>query len=252
MYDYVKDLRKAGFSALIINHWTLRGASTTHKDYVEAARKGANDANIAFDSMAAAEWLRSTRGFRKVGSMGESQDGAAPIIMVQKWAAQFLERNMRRLYQGSRFTASPVDAVVSLYGFCGFRNTARDAYVTTPLLFITGGEDGNTPSRYCESYIPYMNSRGGNARIVVLKEEGHSFDAHYRRHRINFGPQYANCNIIVERDHVINVNTGERIAGQDSAPLFERCKGRGYQTGHGRDRFVAVPHWALFFKEAMK
>jgi dienelactone hydrolase len=252
MYDYVKDLRKAGFAALVIDHWTPRGVSTTHNDYVEAARKGANETNIAFDNMTAAEWLRRTRGFRRVGGIGESQGGAAAIILAQKWPFRFLERNMERLYQGLPFMASPFDAVVGLYGFCGFRNTARDAYVTTPFLFITGSEDDSTPSRYCESYVPYMNSRGGNARIVVLEGEGHSFDAPYRRHHIQSGPQYAKCNIVVEKDHVSNVNTGERIVGQDSAPLFERCKGRGYQTGHGKDRFIAVPHWISFFKEALK
>lgn len=252
LYDYVKDLRKAGFASLVIDHWRPRGVSTTHNDYVEASRKGANEANIAFDGMTAAEWLRRTRGFRKVGSIGESQGGAAAIILTQKWPLRFLERHMERLNRGVPFVTSPFDAVISLYGFCGFRNTGRDAYVTTPFLFITGGEDDSTPSRYCESYVPYMNSRGGNARIVVLKGEGHSFDAPYRRYHNQSGPQYARCNIVVEKDHVINVNTGERIDGQDSAPLFERCKGRGYQTGHGKDRFIAVPHWISFFRENLK
>ncbi|MFN3571194.1 MAG: dienelactone hydrolase family protein, partial [Polaromonas sp.] len=211
MYDYVDSLQKEGFAALVIDHWKPRGIGVTHEDYLAASLRGGNELNMVSDSLTAADWLRS-KGYEKVGSIGESQGASAAIVLQQKWAHVLVERNIRRIY-GSDFRVRPLDAVVGLYGYCGFRHATRDAYVSTPFLFITGEVDDETPSKYCERYVPWMNERGGNAKIIVIPGEGHSFDAPYKRHRNVFGPHYAKCDILVDETGVTELNSGEKMPG---------------------------------------
>lgn len=248
MFEYVDALRKEGFAALVIDHWTPRGIGVTHEDYVAAGRKGGNEYNMAADSLTAAEWLRSARCYSKVGSIGESQGGAAAIMVQQKFAHAGIQANVRRVWDKPGWTLAPVDAVVGMYGYCGYRNAPRDAYVGTPFLFITGAEDDETPSRYCERHVGWMNSRGGQARIVVLPGVGHSFDAPYAQRRSS-GPQYAKCDVLVDENGTTELNSGVRVPGQDVAAAMARCVSRGYTTGARGDRFVAVPHWTAFFKD---
>ena len=248
MFDYVDALAGAGFAALVIDHWKPRGISETHNDYVASSAKGANEYNMAFDSHTAAAWLRQ-RGYRKVGSIGESQGGASAIMIQQKFLIAAVERNMRRIYGGS-FEARPLDAVVGLYPYCGYRNAKRDAYASTPFLFVTGEVDDETPSRYCERHVGWMNARGGNARIVVLPGEGHSFDAPYRRKRSMFMPYYAHCDILLDETGITELNSGQKTPGEDVAAAMARCLRKdAYHTGSWKDRFIAVPTWLGFFKE---
>jgi len=248
MYDYVDSLQKEGFAALVIDHWKPRGIGVTHEDYLAASLRGGNELNMVSDSLTAADWLRS-KGYEKVGSIGESQGASAAIVLQQKWAHVLVERNIRRIY-GSDFRVRPLDAVVGLYGYCGFRHATRDAYVSTPFLFITGEVDDETPSKYCERYVPWMNERGGNAKIIVIPGEGHSFDAPYKRHRNVFGPHYAKCDILVDETGVTELNSGEKMPGATNInAMLAKCVGRIYHSGHWKDRFVAVPHWTGFFRQ---
>ncbi|WP_298931653.1 hypothetical protein [uncultured Ramlibacter sp.] len=248
MYDYVDSLQKDGFAALVIDHWKPRGIGVTHDDYRAAGLRGGNEINMAADSLTAAQWLRS-RGYQKVGSIGESQGASAAITLQQKWAHTMVERNIRRIH-GSDFRVQPADAVVAMYGFCGFRHASRDAYVDTPFLFITGEVDDETPSRYCERYVPWMNERGGSASIVVLEGEGHSFDAPYKRQRNLFGPHYAKCDILVDDSGVTELNSGMKEPGATNInAMLTRCVSKVYHSGYWKDRFIAVPHWMGFFRK---
>jgi dienelactone hydrolase len=248
MYDYVDALAAAGFAALVIDHWTPRGIGVSHDDYVAASARGGNEYNMAADSLTAADFLRR-RGYLKVGSIGESQGGAAQIMLQQKFAIAGVASNVRRLY-GASFEAAPVDAVVALYPYCGYRNAKRDAYAATPFLFITGEVDDETPSRYCERHVGWMNERGGNAHIVVLPGEGHSFDAPYRRRTNQFMPYYAHCDVLLDDSGVTELNSGLRVPGSDIAGVFAKCLRKdGYHTGWWKDRQVAVPHWLGFFQQ---
>jgi len=247
MFDYVDSLQKEGFAALVIDHWKPRGIQVTHNDYVEASRKGGNELNMAADSLTAAGWLRA-RGFEKVGSIGESQGGGAAVMIQQKFAHVLIERNVRRLYANA-FELKPVDAVVGMYGYCGYRNAKRDAYVNTPFLFITGEVDDETPSRYCERHVGWMNERGGNAKIVVLEGEGHSFDAPYKRQRNVFGPHYARCDVLVDETGVTELNSGMKAPGDDVNAMMAKCVSKIFHSGYWRNRFVAVPHWIGFFRQ---
>jgi dienelactone hydrolase len=246
MYDYVDSLQKEGFAALVIDHWAPRGINVTHNDYVAASKKGGNEFNMASDSLTAAEYLRA-RGFEKVGSIGESQGGSAAVMMQQKFAHALIERNVRRLY-AKEFQLKPVDAVVGMYGYCGYRNAKRDAYAGTPFLFITGEVDDETPSRYCERHAGWMNERGGNVKIVVIEGEGHSFDAPYQR-QYSFGPQYSKCDILIDETGVTELNSGMKTTGDDANAMMARCVSKGYHTGAWKNRFIAVPHWIGFFKQ---
>lgn len=247
MYDYVDALRKEGFAALVIDHWTPRGIQVTHENFVAASARGGNEYNMASDALAAAAWLRA-RGFEKVGSIGESQGSGAMVMMQQKFALAGVQRNLRQVH-GNQVEIRPADALVGMYGYCGYRNAARDAYAGTPLLFITGEVDDETPSRYCERHVGWMNSRGGNARIVVLPGEGHSFDAPYPRRREAFNPHYAKCDVLVDEKGTHELNSGRSVPSADVAAMMATCVGRGYHTGYRKDRFVAVAHWIAFFKQ---
>jgi dienelactone hydrolase len=249
MYEYVDILQREGFAALAIDHWTPRGIGTTHDDYAAAGKKGGNELNMAADSLTAAAWLRE-RGFQKVGSIGESQGGGAAVMMQQRFAQALIERNVKRLYDAN-FQVRPVDAVVGMYPYCGYRNAKRDAYAGTPFLFITGEEDDETPSRYCERHVGWMNERGGNAKIVVIAGEGHSFDAPYKRQRNTFGPHYAKCDVLVDDSGVTELNSGTKLPGDDPNPMMAKCVSRIFHTGYWKDRFIAVPHWIGFFKSTM-
>jgi len=248
LFEYADALLAQGHAVLVIDHWTPRGISVTHQDYVAAALKGGNEFNMAFDSLTGADWLRR-RGFTRIGSIGESQGGAAALYLVQRWLHETVARNVTRLY-GRPFTVTPLDAVVGLYPYCGYRHAVRDAYVATPLLLVTGAEDDETPSRYCERYVPWMNGRGGKGEITVLPGVGHSFDAPYRR-RFGNGPQYANCDILVEPGRVTELNSGASTPGEDSRALFAQCLRQGYHSGYLGDRFVAVPVWTGFFRKTL-
>ncbi|MEJ6024173.1 dienelactone hydrolase family protein [Ramlibacter sp. PS4R-6] len=248
MYDYVDALQKAGFAALVIDHWTPRGIGVTHEDYAAASLKGGNEFNMAADSLTAAAFLRA-RGYARVGSVGESQGGGAAIMMQQKFAHAIIERNVRRLY-ASDFTLKPVDAVVGLYAPCFYRNAKRDAYVGTPLLLVTGEVDDETPSRYCEKHVGWMNARGGNVRIVVMPGEGHSFDAPYAR-RYSNGPHYAKCDVLVDETGTTELNSGRKAAGEDANAMMATCVSRGYHTGHSGRRFGAFPVWIGFFRDIL-
>lgn len=247
MYDYVDSLQKEGFAALVIDHWTPRGIGVTHNDYASASARGGNELNMASDTLTAAQWARA-RGYEKIGSIGESQGSSAAIVVHQKWAHVLIERNIRRIYAND-FRIKPVDAVVGMYGYCGFRHAKRDGYVDKPFLFITGEVDDETPSKYCERYVGWMNERGGNARIVVLPGEGHSFDAPYKRQRNIFGPHYAKCDILVDENGVTELNSGEKLPGENINPMLAKCVSKVYHSGYWKDRFVAVPHWMGFFRE---
>jgi dienelactone hydrolase len=247
MYDYVDSLQKEGFAALVINHWTPRGITITHEDYAAAGRKGGNEFNMASDSLTAADWLRNSRGYEKVGSIGESQGGGAAVMMQQKFAHTLIERNVRRLYANS-FQLKPVDAVVGMYGYCGYRNAKRDEYAATPFLFITGEVDDGTPSRYCERHVGWMNEHGGNARIIVLPGEGHSFDAPYKRRR-SLAPHYAKCDVLIDDSGVSELNSGMKTPGEDANAMMAKCVSTNYHSGYWKNRFIGVPHWMAFFRK---
>lgn len=249
MFDYVDALQKEGFAALVIDHWKPRGIDVTHNDYAAAEIKGGSGLNMAFDSALAAHWLRTSRGFEKIGSIGESQGGGSAMLLNKKPINAIIKRNAERLY-GKEFRLKPLDAIVGMYGYCGTRTVSQDVFYQTPFLFITGEKDDQTPSKLCEQYTTWMNDNGGNAKTVVLPGVGHSFDAPYAKRYVQ-GEQYAACELLVEDTTVKNVQTGDSLPNSqvNIRSLMNKCKSRGFTSGHSGNRFVAVPTWTAFFQQ---
>lgn len=248
MYDYVDALKAENIAALVIDHWSPRGISTTHEDYAAASAKGGSELNMVFDSFTAADWLRREKGFTRVGSIGESQGAAAAIMLQQKWLRPLMERNVTRIYSKSSWKAQNFDAVAGLYGFCGIRVLERDAFVDTPFLMVTGEKDDETPSKLCEAFIPYMNERGAKAQVSVVPGVYHSFDAPYRQQRSQ-GPHYGKCEIVADGKETKDLNSGATVAGTNVPAVMSKCVGRGYTTGNSGNRLIGVPVWMAFFKE---
>lgn len=248
MYDYVDALKAENIAVLVIDHWAPRGVEKTHDDYAAANLKGGSELNMIFDSFTAADWLRSDRGFTKVGSIGESQGAAAAIMLQQKWLRPLIERNVSRIYAKPAWKVRSIDAVVGLYGYCGIRALERDGFVDTPFLMVTGEKDDETPSKLCEAFIPYMNERGANANVAVIPGVYHSFDAPYRAQR-SYGPHYGKCNIVADGQETKDLNSGATVPGTNVAAVMVKCVSRGYMTGNSGDRFVGVPIWINFFKQ---
>ena len=248
MLDYVDALRGRGLAAFVIDHWGPRGIDVTHNDYAAAELRGGSGLNMAFDSLLAAEWLRDRRGFERFGSMGESQAGNAAILLDKKGIVDVVKRNAERLY-ARRVEIPRLNAIVSLYGYCGVRRT-QDVFNGAPFLFLTGADDDETPSRLCEQYVPWMNDRGGADTIVVLPGVGHSFDAPYKRTSA-YGEQFADCDLVMDASTVRDVRSGESRPASEAnlQALMKRCHGKGFHTGYVGDRFVGVPHWLGFFEK---
>jgi len=132
-FDRVDRLREANIAALVPEHWASRGLGEILTDLKGAPAKGASELNMAFDIYTAASWLRKERGFDKVGAIGASYGGGAQITVQQKWARDLIEKVVEFNYK-KPFVARPLEAQVSLYGFCGYRNKLRDKFSGAPLL----------------------------------------------------------------------------------------------------------------------
>ena len=91
-------------------------------------------------------------------------------MMQQKFAHTVIERNVRRLYVNS-FELKPVDAVVGMYGYCGYRNAKRDDMPQHPSSSSRAKSTMKRPAATANVTSDGMNNRGGNARIIVLPGE---------------------------------------------------------------------------------
>lgn len=252
IFEYAEQLNKQGIAALVIDHWTPRGFQDTHTNYAATEKLGGNQLAQAIDTLLAVENIRRSRPqFQRFGSIGESLGGGTAIQLVKTWLYPMIESQAGKLLN-RHVKVGKLDAIVGMYGHCGHRSATTDRFVDTPVLLITGELDDETPSKYCEDYIPWMNSRGGMGEIVVLSGVGHSFDAPYPRKRIN-ERHFAKCDFFVNGSQVTLTTTGETLNYTPSnyAALREKCSAVGFHSGYVGDRFVAVPHWTEFFRRHM-
>lgn len=252
IFERVDRLREAGIAALVPEHWASRGIGEVLGDLKGAPAKGASELNMAFDIYTAAAWLRSDRGFAKVGALGASYGGGAQITVQQDWARTVIEKTMAYHYKRT-FVAKPLDAQVSMYGFCGYRNALRDRFDGTPILFINGDKDEMTPAKLCEQLVPWMNERGGNASMATLKGAYHAFDARERAAWVPKVKHMGKCDLVVDARGTTNLTTGHLTADVDfNAALpkaIEECATAwGYTSGNSGDSQVAEPVWQAFLK----
>lgn len=256
VFDRVDKLQEAGYAALVPEHWASRGLGEILTDLKGAPAKGASELNMAFDIYSAASWLRTERGFDKVGAIGASYGGGAQVTMQQAWAKDVIEKTMAFHYK-KPFVVRPLDAQVSLYGFCGYRNKLRDKFNGAPLLFIGGEKDEQTPAKLCEQLAPWMNERGGNVKAITLKGAYHTFDARERASWIGNIKHMGKCDLMIDEKGTTNLTTGVLTPIVDfNAALpkaVEECATAwGFTSGNIGDPNIAVPLWLAFFKDHMQ
>lgn len=258
VFDRVDALQKEGYAAFVIDHWGSRGISEIMTNLNAGPSKGASELNMAFDIQSAAQLLRS-RGFTKVGGLGASYGGGAQIMVQQKWASEIIVKAMEFHYKQS-FKFQPLDAQVSLYGFCGLRNKVRDKYNGTPILFMSGEKDQIDPADFCVRYAPWMNERGGNAKTIVMPGMYHTFDAREPASFIRGIRHTGACDLYADETGIKNEKNGDFIPGTDInvilAKMIEKCTDLGtpgfWSGNDGRDpQKTVVPLWMNFVKTMM-
>jgi len=256
VFDRVDQLQEIGVAALVIDHWGSRGLGEVLSDLRGAASKGASELNMSFDIYTAASMLRKERDFEKVGTIGASFGGGAQITAQQKWAGSVMERTYEYLYRRP-FVVRPLDAQVSLYAWCGYRNKLRDAFNGSPLLIINGDKDTQTPARLCEQLAPWMNERGGKVQMITLKDEVHGFDDRHYQTWIPLVQHMGQCDLMIDERGTTNLTTGTLtpIADYNAAlpvALKECATARGFSNGNNGNWKVAVPLWQKFFQEHLR
>lgn len=253
VFDRVDVLRQNGFAALVIDHWGSRGIGEVLTDLAGSLNKGASEANMAFDIYTAASMLRrEPHNFDKVGAIGASFGGGAMVTSQQKWVKNVIEKTYEYHYK-KPFVVRPLDAQVALYTWCGHRHKVRDAYNGSPLLIINGDRDEMNAGT-CERYVPWMNERGGQAQLLVLKGAVHGFDA---REPARFIPgiyHSGKCNLVQDEKGVLDEATGKVTAGSGAAAvvaaLTECSTARGFTNGYtGESSRLAVEAWTGFLKQ---
>jgi len=247
IFHYVDALNELGIASLVMDHYTPRGIRRVADDLVAGHAKGANVLNMNMDSLTAADWLRRTQGFRRVGYLGESYGAGAGLSVNRKWTHDIVESKVRGTYR-KLFNAKPMDVIVGLYPFCGVRDEVRDRYFDPPMLIVTGDQDDAAPAALCQRYAAWVNERGGKAESLVLAGQGHNFDFNHKRAFAQRHPNTANCDILVRRGGtVVDEKTG--FTAGDIAAVLANCTTHGYHGGHTGNQFVAVPVWTAFLKK---
>jgi dienelactone hydrolase len=247
-FNYVDALLAEGFAALVIDYYSPRGIRRTADDYSKGNETGGNVLNMNFDALTAAEALRKTYGFAKIGYIGESYGAGAALSINKKFAQEFVTTRIRGTYS-KWFSATPVDSIVALYPFCGVRDD-RDRYPSTPFLLIIGDSDDATPAPLCERYVKWMNERGGDAHITILPGEGHNFDFNHRRGFAPKNPTTASCDVLVHSEGRVE-DVAHGTWSSDVASALAQCTTRGYHGGNTGNQFVAVPMWIEHFKKTL-
>jgi dienelactone hydrolase len=254
VFDRVDHLRKAGYAALVVDHWGSRGLGEIYTDLMGGPAKGASEFNMVLDIYTAASMLRKERDFDRVGAIGASYGGGANILANQKWAMTTVEKTIEYWYK-KPFVARPLDAQVSLYGFCGYRNLTRDAFNGAPILLMNGDLDAMDPASLCEKFAPYANTRGGKFTQVTLKGAYHTFDM---REPVRYDPKIKHtgkCDLVQDEKGVLDQATGHFTPGSGPEIIiaaFKEC-GTAYGATHGTkgDPMAPVPTWIGFFQQHM-
>lgn len=251
VFDRVDQLQAAGFASLAVDHWGPRGLGEILSNLKDAPARGGSELNMAFDIYTAADMLRNERGFDKVGAIGASYGGGAQITAQQKWAMDVIGKTVSFHYKRD-FIARKLDAQVSLYGFCGYRNALRDAFNGVPLLILSGERDDIDPPQLCERLAPWMNERGGNVKFSVIPGVAHTWDSRDRETWIPDVVHMGKCDLLVDAKGITDLASGRLTPGDNNTALPKAvalcATARGFHSGSRGDPFVAVPQWIDFFR----
>lgn len=246
LFEYADALTKNGIATLVIDHWTPRGVNLRSMTYSQATAKGGTTSSIATDAIWAAEHVKANfPQVKKIGFIGESMGAMA--------AVQLSKQRMTDLFSTKFVTKPfefPIAAMVGLYPACAER-VKGERFVGIPFLILSGELDDHTLAKDCVDYEGWVNASGGKLKTEVIPGAHHDFDA---PHALEFRPRGQNvsrCLNIVDDKTITIVATGKvlpnTLAGQIQLP--RECSTWGLRSGHGKNKFVAVPQWMGFLKQ---
>jgi len=171
---YADQLIANGFSVAVIDHWSPRGVALAHLDFEKARVSGGDPTNMTIDALATATVLRKRPEYAdfKFGYLGQSMGAAAAI-----WALKWFPYDATAQIIGEK--PKEFDALVGISA--GFlQRNAKERFKDTPILFLSGELDDDTPAAPMKELVTWMASRGNpHAEIVVLPGEWHDFDGPY-------------------------------------------------------------------------
>jgi dienelactone hydrolase len=249
VFEYADALTKNGMAALVIDHWTSREINMRSMNYSVATAKGGTTSSIATDTLSAAQYLRTHYPqVKKLGLIGESMGAMA--------AVQLLKQRMTDLFK-QKFSpknfAFPFSAMVGLYPACVER-VKGERFIDTPFLILSGELDDHTLAKDCVDYQGWVNANGGNLKTEIVPGVHHDFDAPHSREFRSRGQNISKCLNVVTTETITIVSSGKvlpnTLAGQVQLP--RECSYLGLWSGHGADKFVAVPKWIGFFVAQLK
>ena len=248
-FEYADALKKSGFAAAVIDHWTPRGVNQGSQDYTQFTLRGGTTSSIATDSIYLAQHLKTLfPNIKKVGFIGESMGGIAVLQLAKQRMVDLFTTGTLATPGTAQFEI-PFQAMAGLYPAC-LERVVGERFNSTPVLFLVGEKDDHTLASHCVEYQDWMNSHGGNAKTIVVPGTYHDFDsmslATYKPRSQNL----AKCRYIVTGSTMRLVDSGKELpynlAGQ--AQLPRECSRSGITSGHSGNRFIAVPLWLDFFK----
>lgn len=248
-FEYADALNKNGIAALVIDHWTPRGVNLRSMNYSQAAAKGGTTSSIATDAIWAAEYVKTHYPqVKKIGLIGESMGAMAAIqLSKQRMTDLFVSK-----FSPKSFTF-PLSAMVGLYPACAER-VKGERFANVPFLILSGELDDHTLAKDCVDYEGWVNANGGKLKTEIVPGAYHDFDA---PHALEFRPRGQNvskCLNIVDEKTITIVATGKvlpnTLEGQIQLP--RECSSWGLRSGHGVNKFVAVPQWLGFLKKHLE
>ena len=248
-FEYADALTKNGIAALVIDHWTPRGVNMRSMTYSQATAKGGTTSSIATDVIWAAQYLKAHYPqVKKMGLIGESMGAMAAIqLSKQRMTDLFVAK-----FSPKPFTF-PLAAMVGLYPACAER-VKGERFASIPFLILSGELDDHTLAKDCVDYERWVNANGGQLKTEIVPGAHHDFDA---PHALEFrarGQNVSKCLNMVDDKTITIVATGRvlpnTLEGQIQLP--RECSSWGLHSGHGSNKFVAVPQWLGFLKQQLE
>ena len=249
LFEYADALTKNGIATLVIDHWTPRGVNLRSMTYSQAVANGGTTSSIATDAIWAAEHVKANfPQVKKIGFIGESMGAMAAVqLSKQRMTDLFFTKFLTKPFE------FPIAAMVGLYPACAER-VKGERFVGIPFLILSGELDDHTLAKDCVDYEGWVNATGGKLKTEVIPGAHHDFDA---PHALEFRPRGQNvskCLNIVDDKTITIVATGKvlpnTLAGQIQLP--RECSTWGLRSGHGKNKFVAVPQWMGFLKQHLE
>lgn len=248
-FEYADALTRNGIATLVIDHWTARGINMRSMTYSQSTARGGTTSSIATDTIWAAQYIKANYPqVKKMGLIGESMGAMAAVqLSKQRMTGLFVTK-----FAPKPFTF-PLSAMVGLYPACVER-VKGERFVDVPFLILSGELDDHTLAKDCVDYEGWVNANGGQLKTEIVPGAHHDFDA---PHALEFRPRGQNvskCLNIVDEKTITIVATGKVLSNtlEGQIQLPRECSSWGLRSGHGSNKFVAVPRWLEFLKKNLE